>query len=332
VFTAVISDLHLGTRNGAGLVTRPDIRRLLLDELRGADQLVLLGDSLDLRAGPPRDVLTAGAGFFEDLGEALAGRRVIVVAGNHDHQLAAPWLARHAAQHGPSSLGLEHVSRPARGDPLDWLAQRMPRTELLLAYPGLWLGPETYAMHGHYLDCHNRAPTFECIARAVTERLVRQPRNGYRTPHDYEAVLGALYRAIYRVTQSRRAQRAARVTRRLIKVWERTALGRDAAGVELRRPGLEAMAMVADGLAIDASHVLFGHLHRAGGDTGEWVTPGGRRLVNTGSWVYEPAYLGATPADSLYWPGTCALVSGDGPPVLKPLLHGMTHAILAARR
>jgi UDP-2,3-diacylglucosamine pyrophosphatase LpxH len=332
VVTAVVSDLHLGTRSRADLVSRPEIRQVLLDELRAADQLVLLGDSLDLRAGPPRDVFMASARFFEDLGEALAGGRVVVAAGNHDHQLAQPWLARHATEHGPAALGLEQVSRPARGDPLDWLARRMPRTELVLAYPGLWLRRDVYATHGHYLDCHNRVPTFECIAREVTERLVREPRDGYRTPRDYEAVLGPLYRAIYRVTQSRRAQAGARVTRRLIKAWERTALGRDAAGVKVRRPGVSAMAAVADGLAIEASHVLFGHLHRPGGDAGEWVTPGGRRLVNTGSWVYEPAYLGATPADSLHWPGTCALVADDGPPVLKQLLHGVTHSLLAADR
>jgi Calcineurin-like phosphoesterase len=330
--TAVVSDLHLGTRNGGDLVARPDIRRLLLDELRGVDQLVLLGDSLDLRAGPPGEVFTASARFFEDLGETFPGGRVVVVAGNHDYQLAARWLVRHAAEHHPPTLGLEQVSRPVRGDPLDWFAQRMPRTELVLAYPGLWLRPDVYATHGHYLDCHNRAPTFECIARAVTERLVREPRDGYRTPRDYEAVLGPLYRAIYRVTQSRRVRWAARVTGTLIKTWERTALGRDPAGVELRRPGLEAMATVADGLAIDASHILFGHLHRAGGAAGEWVTPDGRRLVNTGSWVYEPPYLGTTPGDNLHWPGTCAFVAEDGPPVLKQLLHGMSHAILAAGR
>jgi hypothetical protein len=295
-------------------------------------QIVLLGDSLDLRAGPPGEVLAAGAGFFQELGEALAGRRIVVVAGNHDHQLASPWLAHHAAAHGPASLGLEQLSRPRRGDLLDWLARRMPRVELVLAYPGLWLRGDVYATHGHYLDCHNRVPTFECVARAVTERLVREPRNGYRAPCDYEAVLGPLYRAIYRVTQSRRARTAARITRRLVRAWEGSALGRDASGVELRRPGLRAMAAVADGLAIEARHVLFGHLHRPGGDAGEWVTPGGRHLVNTGSWVYEPAYLGTAPADSVYWPGTCALVAEDGPPVLKHLLRAMTHEKLAVRR
>ena len=136
--------------------------------------MVLLGDSIELRDRPLAEALTVATPFFEELGEALAGRRVTLVPGNHDHQLASDWLrrrARKAAAPGSSA------SLPEPGDPLGRLARRMGDTRLELAYPGVWLRPDIYATHGHYLDCHNGVRTFECLGRAVSERLVR--RDGY---------------------------------------------------------------------------------------------------------------------------------------------------------
>jgi Calcineurin-like phosphoesterase superfamily domain len=318
VVTAVVSDLHLGNRSQADLLRRPEIRERLIEELDGVDHVVLLGDSIELRDGPPAEALEVAAPFFEQLGEVMAGRRVTVVAGNHDYQLASPWLARRRRA-GGAPLGLEELSVPAAADPLGWLARRMGRAEVVLAYPGTWLRPDVYATHGHYLDCHNDVLTFECIARRAAEILTREPRDGYREPADYEAVLGPVYRAIYRVAQSRRTRSAARSTKALVRWWETLAGYRG----PRRRPGLGAMAQVVDGLGIRAAYVVFGHLHRAGprdADSGQWTTPGGVRLVNSGSWVYEPAYLGPAPAESEYWPGTCVLFGGDGPPEVRRLL------------
>jgi predicted phosphodiesterase len=324
VLTAVISDLHLGTRTEADLVRRREVRETLMAELEAVDHVVLLGDTLELRDTRPSEALEAAAPFFEDLGEALSGRRVTLVAGNHDYQLALPWLTRRRAAGARTPLGLEHVSVPAPGDPLARLARCMGETELVLAYPGLWLRADVYATHGHYLDCHNQVATFECLARRATEMLIREPRNGYRAPDDYEAVLEPLYRAIYRVAQSQRARVLARSMKALVR-W-----GEGQAGYRgpRRRPGLRAMAQVVESLTIDAGYVIFGHLHRpgpAGADDRGWRSATGVQLVNCGSWVYEPAYLGATPADSPYWPGTCVVVDDNGPPELRELLHVFTH-------
>jgi predicted phosphodiesterase len=330
VVTAVISDLHLGTRSEADLVRRPEVREKLMTELEAVDHVVLLGDTIELRDRRPGEALEAAAPFFEDLGEALSGRRVTVVAGNHDYQLASPWLTRRRAAGARAALGLEHVSVPEPGDPLAHLARCMGETELVLAYPGLWLRADVYATHGHYLDCHNQVATFECLARRATEMLIREPRNGYRTPDDYEAVLEPLYRAIYRVAQSQRARVLARSAKAMVR-W-----GEGLAGYRgpRRRPGLGAMAQVVEHLTIEAGYVIFGHLHRpgpAGADDRGWRTANGVQLVNSGSWVYEPAYLGATPADSPYWPGTCVVVAADGPPELKELLRGFTREQLGVR-
>ena len=59
--------------------------------------------------------------------------------------------------------------------------------------------------------------------------------------------------------------------------------------------------------AIDARHVLFGHLH----GPGRWETGSGAELVNTGCWVEDP--------DSVS-PGTCVFVPHEGPPRLQSVL------------
>jgi UDP-2,3-diacylglucosamine pyrophosphatase LpxH len=323
VVTAVVSDLHLGTRTQGDLLRRREVRDRLFEALQAVDHLVLLGDSIELRDGPPIEALNVAAPFFEELGAVMAGRRVTFVAGNHDYQLASPWLVRRR-QRTARPLCLEERWMPASAEPLGRLARRMGSAEVVLAYPGTWLRPDVYATHGHYLDCHNDALTFECLARRLVEVATREPRDGYRVPDDYEAVLQPVYRAIYRVAQSSRARAAARSAKALIRWWETQAGYRG----PRRRPGLRAMAQVVDSLRIEAGYVVFGHLHRAGpidSDPAAWTTPRGVKLVNSGSWVYEPAYLGAGPgaAASEHCPGTYVLVGPDGDPRVERLLQGL---------
>jgi predicted phosphodiesterase len=295
VLTAVISDLHLGTRTGTDLLGQPELRSRLIGQLERADEVVLLGDSIELRDRPLDEALTVAAPFFEDLGDALSGRRVTLVPGNHDHQLAAAWLRRRRGV----PLRLEQRALPEPGDPLGGLARRMGDTRLELAYPGLWLRPDVYATHGHYLDCHNGARTFECLASAVSERLVR--RDGYATPDDYEAVLSPLYRIFYRTAQWPWAWQGVRLAKALVRRVE----GGDRRRARLQ-PGMRAMARVVESLGIEADHVLFGHLHHPG----EWSSDAGTRLVNTGTWRGS------------YAVAAYALVRGHGPPELSHPLEG----------
>ncbi len=55
--TLIVSDLHLGGLSGIDLLRRPELRAALLEELHSVDRLVLLGDVLELRHGPPHDAL-----------------------------------------------------------------------------------------------------------------------------------------------------------------------------------------------------------------------------------------------------------------------------------
>ena len=94
-------------------------------------------------------------------------------------------------------------------------------------------------------------------------------------------------------------------------------------GEELRHAGLLAMARVAEVLAPGAEHVIFGHTHRPGplpGDEqAEWTTLSGTRLWNTGSWLYEDAFI-TTGRDSPYWPGTVLTLEESGPPRIENAL------------
>src|SRR5947209_17618581 len=109
--TLLISDLHLGSRTGSDLLRRSELRAPLLAEAARADRVVLLGDVLELRHGPPREALAAARGFFEELGGALRGRELVVVAGNHDHALLEPWLSRRG-EHAPAALDLQQLTAP----------------------------------------------------------------------------------------------------------------------------------------------------------------------------------------------------------------------------
>ena len=97
-------------------------------------------------------------------------------------------------------------------------------------------------------------------------------------------------------------------------------------GEELRRAGLLAMARVADVLAPGAEHVIFGHTHRpgplAGDEQAEWTSLSGSRLWNTGSWLYERAFV-TTGRESPYWPGTVVTVEDEGPPRLENVLESV---------
>jgi hypothetical protein len=71
--------------------------------------------------------------------------------------------------------------------------------------------------------------------------------------------------------------------------------------------------------------VLFGHVHRLGPLPGDvetrWRGPQGQpRLVNTGSWVYEPLLVHNATAPHPYWPGGAVVLENDRAPRAVGLL------------
>ncbi|MCA1656145.1 MAG: metallophosphoesterase family protein [Actinobacteria bacterium] len=350
--TLIVSDLHLGTHTRADVLRHPRAREALLEAVAGVDRLVLLGDTIELRSGPVGRVLAAARPFFE----ALRVPEVILVPGNHDHALIAPWLERNE-----QPLGTERRVAPAEASPAAATLAGFVGGRADLAYPGVWLRADVYATHGHYLDCHVTIPTFERIAIGAMGRMSGPGAAGPRRPEEYEALVAPVYAWIHAVAQTARAgamngagsARAWRVLARpggarpqlraralaaafplAVAALNRAGLGplrSDLSGDGLRQGRLAAMAAVVERLGLDAGHVIFGHTHRTGplpGDApGEWLTAGGTRLVNSGSWVLD-AHMTRTGRESPYWPGGCVTLDDDGPPRLVRLLDGLAPAEL----
>jgi predicted phosphodiesterase len=187
--TLLLSDLHLGSLSGADLLRRPELRAPLLAAAADADRVVLLGDVLELRHGPLHEAMEAARPFVEELGGALAGRELVLVAGNHDHALIEPWLARRGELAEPPPLGLEQLLGPDEASSAyATLAAWAGPARTRVAYPGLWVREDVYAMHGHFLDCHLTLPTLERLSVGAMGRLLRRPPHTLESVSDYEAM------------------------------------------------------------------------------------------------------------------------------------------------
>ena len=353
--TLVVSDLHLGSRSGSDVLRHAGAVEALIAALDGVDRLVLLGDTLELRHDPPHQVLDRARGMLRTLGQALGGRTVVIVPGNHDHALGADWFAGRTAPFTLEQRCAPRSASAAAGE----LAALLAPAAVEVAYPGLWLADGVYATHGHYLDVHMTVPTMERIALAVSGRVALNGARRWddaRTVADYEAVITPVYAWVDAAARTGRASETIHGGR-TIRAWDALAPGRprvrslrelptralpalfplavgtlNAAGLgplrselsmeELRRAGLRAMSEVVERLRIDARHVIFGHTHRAGmlpdDQQAEWLTPNGVRLHNTGSWVYSTTF--ASGAESPYWPGSAVLVADGVEPRLLRLL------------
>ena len=357
MLTAIVSDLHVAsTMQAYDLARRPEVGEHLVGALEPADQVVLLGDLVELRERPLLDALEQARPLLQAIGEVSGGKRVVLTPGNHDYQLADPWLQRERLAGGP--LPVEAEWPVDRSDGVAGrIAEWMPDSELVVAYPGFRPRPDVYAGHGHYLDVHLTVPRLESLAVSLVGRATGRRRPACRTVDDYEAVVGPLYALLYAIAQGASAGTLSRGGRLSRTVWARASdrngrpisrllLGRvtipgavsilnrtglgpfrpDISGAELRRAGLRAITAVVDSLGIEAEHVIFGHTHRPGplpaDDASDWRTPAGARLWNTGSWLWEPALM-ERDGPSPYRPGTVAYLRDEGPPELTNVLEGV---------
>ena len=368
--TALISDLHLGAGSRADVLRREPILERLLEATSDVERIVLLGDVIELRDLPLGASLDAARPFFERLGEAFAGREVVLVPGNHDHRLLGPWFERLRQDDRPTGLDeLIEAPHPAVRSIEGWLG----KARLSVRYPGLWIRDDVYATHGHYLDSHVTLPTIERLSVAAIDRLGGVPTGRRQTPADYAEVHAPVYDLIFNLAQGGRSIVGGRGGRPpVMRVWEliggasgraRTvqgrllgsavipaalrgmeragfgSFGRDFSTGEIGRAGVEAMHVVVERLGIDAEHVIFGHVHRRGAlptDDGRrasdpiWLR-NGTTLHNTGNWTYVEGLMNRAVPQSPFWPGSMILVGESGPPELVELLADVERAVLSGR-
>ena len=364
--TLVISDLHLGAATRADLLRRPELREPLIEAVRAVDRLVILGDGLELRDGPQRDAVELAGPLYAQLGRALGhGGELLMLAGNHDHGLVAGWIDGRLLTEPSGFLELEQRIEPRDAGLLAAkLAQLAAPAHVQVAYPGVWLRDDVFAIHGHYSDLHATVPTFERLAAGAMARWVVELPSDRARPDDYEAALAPLYAWMHALTQRSdhaivsagagasarawvamggRGRRTRPVRTALLGAGFRVAVAAvnglgigpvepDLSGAGLRRGYLCGIREVLRRLGVDAPHVVWGHSHRSGpwpgDDLAEWTTYSGGRIHNTGSWVYQPHFLSDAPNRSPYWPGTAVLIPESGPPELLRLLGDRGHAEL----
>jgi predicted phosphodiesterase len=351
-----VSDLHIGAGYGRARLDDDAVVEALAAAAAQADRLVLLGDVVELRQRPMRDALAAASRVLPRVVAGMGkGREVVLVAGNHDHELFGAWATRRAAKEPPAPMTLETAVNWRKRDPLAAIARMLASSgaDVRAAYPGVWLREDVYATHGHYLDRHTTAPGFERLGAGAMSKLLKVPADQMHSPDDYERILGPIYAWMLAISErggpeldgadGGGSSKVLRMLREgglkgrslqvgvsgLAKLLELAGLGElsgDVSGPALHLTELRGFGTALTNLGVDAAYVLFGHTHRAGpfpsDDGAMWVTPGGVRLVNCGCWVQEgTAFVTEQErAVSAYRAGFAVQLDDDGPPRLINLL------------
>ena len=305
----------------------------------------------------PRDCLDAARPPLAEIGAAARDVPIVYVPGNHDHQLVAEWVERRGLGGDRAPLGLEEKLTPGGSGLMAEVAAAIGAPGLTFSYPGVWLRPDVYAIHGHYLDRHNRIPAVEVLAISIVGRVSGADRSGPRSPDGYEAAAAPVYAFDYSIAQSGgpskgavRAGSSLRMWRRLnphdgrttasrlvlggvlipgaVAAANRAGLGpfsADLTPATLRRAALDAITEVVSRLEVEAEHVIFGHTHRAGplpDDAGSegWAPPRARRACGTPGAGSTSRRSSARPRGAARTGPARAVVNDDGPPQLLNLL------------
>lgn len=329
--TLLISDLHLGARIQHGVLVRPDPLARLLDAVRDVDRLVLLGDIVELLERRPAEAMRIAEPVLRALGRRLEpGREVILVPGNHDFALVRAWVTVRG-----SALGLDDAIPLDASAALARVAGWLAPADVTVRYPGVWLSDRVWATHGHYLDRHLVPDSPVGLIRGVFGGVPRDRA----APVDYELAAGVSFSrlealltnclpkplaALAEATAELVRAATMPLPRRLLHPWMAPLTAR-LLSLQMRRASIPALCGVVASLGIDSDWVLFGHVHRRGplpdDNPDDWRDRSGpTRIVNTGSWVYEPLLVHQAIPPHPYWPGGAVLIEDGRDPRTVGLL------------
>jgi UDP-2,3-diacylglucosamine pyrophosphatase LpxH len=318
VRTLVISDLHLGQSGGVSVLERPAPLAALIEALGEYDRLVLLGDVLELLDAHPSHSRKVAEPILRTIAERMGSdKQLLVVPGNHDHGMVSPWARGRGA-----ALEREDVVPVDASPLLTQVVSWLEATTVEIRYPGVWLGDGIWATHGHYLN--------QFLRPMSSWGLHARTRVGPQTPAEFESLYKESARPPMleglppeRWLDRHVPPRLAPLTARLL-------------GHQMLSHAIPAFAKSTRALGVEAEWIIFGHVHRRGprerDHLDRWRDEvSGARLVNTGSWRYEPVVARGQTASSGYWPGGAVAIGDDGVPRSVGLLDGLTEAELLSR-
>jgi UDP-2,3-diacylglucosamine pyrophosphatase LpxH len=222
----VISDTHFGAWTGRDILREEFALERLAPQLEDIDELIFLGDLFDFLFGGVEEAVDAANGLLELIAARMAGKRLVFLAGNHDHHLV------HRDEEDRLEAKLAHGSAPPRNGAgptffQAFLERMLPGVEVEIAYPTYMFG-DVLCTHGHYLDPHARLSGSRAD-RLLTRTLWAIAAGGPEEPtcvEDYESVTTLLTEWLYTAAQMphgthaqqnvfRAAQKAGRVANAL---------------------------------------------------------------------------------------------------------------------
>ena len=222
----VISDTHFGAWTGRDVLREEFALEALAPALEGVDELIFLGDLFDFLFGAVEEAVEASAGLLAMIAEKLPGKRLVFLAGNHDHHL----VHRDEENRLEAKLASGEAPADAAAGPAffrAFLERRLPGIEVEIAYP-TYRFADVLLTHGHYLDPHARLAGSRAD-RLLTHTLWSIAAGGPEEPtciEDYESVTTLLTEWLYIAAQMphgthaqqnvfRAAQRAGRIANAL---------------------------------------------------------------------------------------------------------------------
>jgi UDP-2,3-diacylglucosamine pyrophosphatase LpxH len=209
----VISDTHFGAWTGEDILRNPENLALLEPHL-DVDEVIVLGDLFDFLFASEREAFAAASPLLNLLRERLQGKKLVFLAGNHDHHIVTREEHRRIES---ELLGEEAAPERIAGRRGDFflraLERRMEGVELEATYP-TYTFAGVLLTHGHYLDIHaNRRgsrPT-RLLSRTIWSIAIGGEE---RTPtiDDYEATITLLTELLYTIAQVPNGTHAQRST------------------------------------------------------------------------------------------------------------------------
>jgi UDP-2,3-diacylglucosamine pyrophosphatase LpxH len=205
----VISDTHFGAWTGRDLLREEFFLERLAPQLEGIDELIFLGDLFDFLFGAVGDAVDAAGGLLDLIAENLTGKRLVFLAGNHDHHLVHRDFenrleAQLAAGRTPLLNGEPALdsAQPGPGFFRSFLARRLPGVEIEIAYP-TYSFAAVLCTHGHYLDPHARlsGSRGDRILTRVLWGIATGGPEDPKTMADYESTITLLTEWLYTAAQ-----------------------------------------------------------------------------------------------------------------------------------